>query len=239
MSPPLSFFTMVIVCNNAARDPHDMWETCFMNPHQEVYALPWVTSSEELSDNLKSNGGRPNRMWQCEKNMAPMDGEFVEMDDKLDGDSFGRMADVVAKGQVAVNDVMTVGGWNPFYGMVLKKTGSSCFVVRGESVDEYFPTEPLSAKAYAATTVPVAFDNNEKFAKASGCVQERVAIMVSSEYLPGMTTFMRFWKLMSGSDMICLIDPKTMKPSKSIPLFRYNRAYMIDAETFAGRFHAG
>ncbi len=234
----LSLFSMIIVCHTEARDPEFMGKLCANSPSREVYALPWVETPEELEANTKTNGGKPNRMWPCEENHELMADESVEMDEKLPGDAFGRMAHIVAHGGIAINEVMTTRGWSPFYGMMLGCGGSRCFAVNGDTVDYYFPQAPLSAKMYAATTVPVMFENTELFADASGCKDETVAVMVSSEYMPGLPTFMRFWKITSGRDMVCLIEPKSLRPSKSVPLFRYNKGYMMNAEDFMRKFHA-
>jgi hypothetical protein len=172
---------------------------------------------------------KPRRAFLCSPNEEPMDGKSVEFDPKLEGDGYGVMADVVTHGVPALNDVMKCPGVSPFYGKALMRNCSSpvAYLVRCESVDKYFPCEPISAKMYAATSVPVQFDNTNEFRKASGCESDKVNVVIVSDFIFMLPVFMNFYQIMSKCDVVATASPENVACSKAMPVFRYRRAYSM------------
>ena len=215
---------MIIVCGKLALQSDELRKVCLANPHDEVYALPWVTTKEGLEENAKGNRGKPRRVFPCEPNTDQADGEFQDFDENLKGDAFGRMAHIVATGQPVLNEVMKSPCESPFYGKVIMKEGASSFLLDCNKVDKYFPCEPLSSKLYAATTTFVRFQNTEQFSEDSGCEDEFVDIVLASDFLPGSVSFTQFYRVVSGRWFVGIRDLSDFVGLK-IPLFRYNRGY--------------
>jgi len=218
---------MIVVCGKEALDAERLGNLCREKPLEEVYALPWVTTEANLLGVLEERSGKPNRLFPCRRNTDPFVGESQVFDEALEGDAFGRMADLVSKETPVLNDVMSCPCESAFYGRVLtKKTTAheAVFLVRCQSVSSYFPSEPISAKMYAALTVPVEFKNTERFAKVAAYNEEKVRVLVSSDFIEGTTTFLRFYQLMCGMDFVATVDRSFVDGSKT-PLFRYDKGY--------------
>lgn len=215
---------MVIVCGTDALNPELVADICKKSPFDEVYALPWITSSSELIRSVSENRGRPNRLFPCHRNTQPYEGDFEEFDDKLNSDALGRMANLVSNGVDVVNEVMTCPCPSSFYGRLItnKVKDNTTYLVRVEEIPRFFPCEPISATLYAASTVPVSFRNTDCFSKSSGCANETVGVVMANAYIPGTVEFLRFYKLFCGRGYIATLP--TIDCS-SAPLFRYNRGY--------------
>lgn len=217
----------ICVGGYVVNDPAEMAKLCKSYPSNSIYACPLV---EELAAfgvlvvNIQDRE-RPRRTSLCIPNTELLSGECVEFDTKLDGDGFGRMADLVKQGKPVLNEMMTCPGVSPFYGkIVTRETGDlSTFIVRSDVIDKYFPSEPISSKSYAATSVPVEMVNTEVFRKDSGCNREKVNIMVASDYVPGLQVFSTFYRIMSGLPFFGVTESKIF--TKNPPVFRYNRGY--------------
>ncbi len=217
---------MFVVCGKEALDAQKVGQLCRDYPGDEVYALPWIRNKEELAKNLKSNGGRPNRLWPCMPNRELMEGEFQGFDESLGSDALGRMARLVAYWPSGRNDIMTSSCPSTFYGKVVSRQGRGdlSFLLSVVAVYKLFPCEPLSAKLYAATTVLVRFRTTEVFVEASGVKSPEVDVLIANDYLPGSVVFMRFYKLVSGKDFVAVDEPVVSRDFK-LPVFRYNRGY--------------
>jgi hypothetical protein len=213
-----------------------------MYPCHTIYICPVV---EELAafgvlvTNLKVQE-KPRRTSLCVPHTHDFGGEHIEFDPNLEGDGYGRMADVVHKGMPVLNDMMRGPGISPFYGRVISRrvVEPYTFLIRSESVNRYFPTEPVSAKVYAATSVPVEMKNTKAFMSASGCNAEKVNMVVSSDFIPGLPVFLNFYKIMSGDDFVGTICPKQIIPHKKVPVFGYSKGYMIEPDEYRRISHA-
>ena len=223
----------ICVAGYVVEDPVEIAELCRVYSSRTIYVCPLV---EELAAFgvlvLNIQEKRSRRLDFCVPNTELLDRECVEFDAKLNGDSFGRMADIVKQGMPVLNEIMTCTGISPFYGKVITRNTKnlSTFIVRSDAMDKYFPCEPISSKMYAATSVPVEMSNTVEFSKDSGCGSEKVNIMVASDYVSGLQVFMTFYKIMSGLSFVGVGNPKDFK--KTIPVFRYNKGYkgeMLDA----------
>lgn len=236
-SEPIAFTGLVCVSGYVANDPVALAKLCKIYPCNSFYVCPIV---EELAAfgvlivNIPAKK-RPRRVPFCVPNEKTEEGDSLEYDPKLDGDGYGRMADAVRKGFPAVNEMMDCPGISPFYGRVLaQKTGlPPNYIIRNDAMKLFFPTEPLSITHYAATSVPVEVTNTPAFRQASGCQEEKVHIVVATDYIPNLSSFMNFYKIMSGKSFIGTAFVKQLISSKKTPVFRYSRAYDIgvcDAE---------
>lgn len=217
----------ICVGGYVADDKAEIAELCKLYPSSTIYVCQLV---EELAAfgvlvaNIQDKE-KPRRTSLCVPNKELLGGQGIEFDEKLNGDAFGRMADIINHGSPVLNEIMTCPGISPFYGKVLTRNTCdlSTFIVRCDAVDKYFPCEPISAKMYAATSVPVEMKNTEMFRKDSGCDKDKVNIMVASDYVPGLQAFMTFYKIMSALSFVGVAEFEDFP--KNIPVFRYNRGY--------------
>ena len=224
--------TLLCVAGYVANDPVAIAELCRTHPCNTVYVCPLVEELAAfgvLAVNLLDKE-KPRRTSLCITNNQDMEGQYLEYDHKLDGDGYGKMADVVHRGFAVLNEMMDCPGISPFYGRVLaNKSGlPPVFIIRSDSIGRYFPHEPLSTTHYAATSVPVEVENTRSFMEQSKCNAPKVNIVVSSDYIPGLPVFMNFYKVMSGNDCVGTTCPKQLASSKKVPVFRYNKAYKME-----------
>jgi hypothetical protein len=168
----------------------------------------------------------------CDKSI---DAEGNEFDSTLEGDGLGKMAHLVQARTPVVNQMMTTPEMSVFYGRVLSTGGwwgEPVFLMLPRIALKYFPTEPLSARNYASTWVPVCISNTEEFAKASGFGRSKVNIFVASEITHGLGSFLRFVEMMSKDEFVVSSDPKDMPIPDRIPIFRHHCVYNINADIF-------
>jgi hypothetical protein len=161
--------------------------------------------------------------------------EAQEFDPKLEDDKYGRMASLIHNGMAVLNQIYEGPGAWPFYGNVLTNEPHpvvGMFIVNSSVVAEYFPTDPVSAKFHAATTRPIMMTPSPEFRSMTGCTREKVSVIVSSDFIPGTTTFMNFYKMMSGKDWCAITPSHLVEPCKTIPVFRYNKAYRLPPEEY-------
>jgi hypothetical protein len=219
---------MIVICGKQALIPVDVARVCRENPHERVYALPWVTTPEELQENLKVNHGKPSRMLPCAPNKEEAEGEKINFYERLKDDAFGVMADALKHGTPILNETMTCPCENAFYGCVLvpKWIPGASTILRCKSIDTFFPYEPISAKLYAMTTVPVMLRNTDAFRKETGCLDEEMPVMLATDFIPRIVTFMRFHKLFTGRDWVFSVPPDKF-PGRPPFRWRYNRAYRV------------
>jgi len=222
----------IALCGQIVKSPEAVAEFCRAFPCETVYVCPLV---EELAafgalvTTLEKES--PRRANLFVPNTEVINAEFKEFDPKLAGDGLGRMASLVHRGIPVLNEMRTGPGISPFYGKIIHDGSKnvSNYIVSLEGIDEYFPYEPISARFYAATSVPVRMSVMPKFRKDSGCESEYADVFVASDYVPDLSVFMRFYRLMSGKSFVGISDAKdiTAFAKKTMPVFRYNRAYKV------------
>ena len=230
-SEATTFTGLICVSGYVSNDPEALAKLCKIYPCNSFYVCSLV---EELAAfgvlvvNIRDKV-KPRRAPLCTPNDKTEEGECLEYDPKLDGDGYGRMADAVRHGFPVVNEMMDCPGISPFYGKVLaRKTGlPPSYIIRNDAMRLFFPTEPLSITHYAATSVPIEVTNTPTFRQASDCQEEKVHIVVTSNYIPNLPVFMNFYKILSGKSFIGTAFTKQLISSKKTPVFRYSRAYDI------------
>lgn len=221
----------ICVAGYIANDPAGISELCKTYPSHTIYVCPLV---EELAafgvlvTNIL-NKEKSRRTSLCVPNRQEENEILLKYDKTLAGDAYGNMANTVCRGLPVLNEIMSCPGISPFYGRVLAdKSGQpSTYLIRSDAIGLFFPHEPLSATHYAATSVPVEVTNTTSFMRQSGCKDEKVNIVVSSDYIPSLPVFMNFYKIMSGKDFIGTTNPIQLS-TKKLPVFRYSEAYNID-----------
>lgn len=219
-------------------DGEKVAEFCRVYAHSSVFVCPVVQELAALGMSCRgSKTFRAHMAWENDENYDGL--ECQEYDPKLDGDGLGRMASVVSTVGFAVNQMMKPIGVSGFYGRTLfrdwDKNRPPCFIVQEHSMDKYFPAEPISSKHYAATSVPVVMDSTPEFQEATKCTENRVAVLSANDFLRGLPDFMRFYQLLSGMDWVSFSDENAVsgfKVCKRVPVFRYNRAYMVPIDRY-------
>lgn len=220
---------MLVICGKTANDPVEVARVCRENPFEEVYPLPWVHSREELNENLKVNHGKPNRVVPCKPNTKEEpDYESIDFYGRLEDDAFGTMADALKFHRPVINQIMEVPCPHSFYDRVLTPywQPGATVIIRNKRLQEMFPIEPLSAKVYAMTMVPVMMRNTEPFLKMTGVQESEVPVLASTDCIPKIAVFMDFLKLFTGRDFVFSVEPAKFE-GPPVMLWRYNKAYRL------------
>ena len=227
---------MLTLYGEAASDPAHVAVRCAERPCEEVFCLPWATTKQEAADSLRLNRGRPCRVFPCEPNREKLDfGELpcrvVPTDDKREGDVMARVGFLASKGVSVLNQVMATPCRSDFYGNVLEMgEGAPGYIVSVDDMDRYFPTAPLSAKHYAATTVFVEMEGTEDFEEVAGV--RRAPVMFATPFMPGSQVFMGFFRRMSRKGAVGSFRPHEHKSRGGVTLFRYNEGYRIPNDAY-------
>jgi hypothetical protein len=221
----------ICVCGEIVCYPDTLAGLCSRYPVSRMYVCPLVDELAALGVLVRNTEKtRPRRMQIVWENKDTIDAEFKEFDPKLDGDGLGRMADLVANGFLPVNEMMTAVGVSPFYGKTLHRDWiqGSKVIVRRVEIDSLFPQVPISAKNYAAISVFVRMETTEQFRSISGYNGQYIDVFVSTDTVPGVSTFMRFYKTFSGKGFVFVSNCDDVIPhEKIIPVFRSDRAYRV------------
>jgi hypothetical protein len=234
----MSIRTPICVCGSVVLSPEKISSLCARYPNSRMYVCPLVDGLSALGvlvGNLKS---MPRRMQIACDNKEPIDVEFKEFDPQLDGDGLGRMADLVTHGLLVVNEMKTVQGVSPFFGKTLHRDWmpGSQVIVRRVEIDTLFPQVPISAKDYAATSVFVKMKTTDQFKEAAGYNEPFVDVVVSTDYLPEVSTFMRFYKTFSGRGFVFVSEQNLVRHKEIVPVFRATKAYRVPRDKYEQSF---
>lgn len=228
-----------VLCGPGVRDGRIVADQCSRRPSQTMSVCPIVDDLAAfgyLVGCLYIEGLSKPRMTRFCEPVGELEGEEgLEFTKKLEGDGYGKMAHLVQSGIPVLNQMMSTRGIPAFYGRMIsvsKWWGKPIFLMRRLVAKDYFPTEPLSLRDFAAGWVPVSVRNTEEFSKESGFGAEFVDLFVPSEMTPGLGSFLRFLETMGGMNFAVSSDPKFMEVGKRIPLFRSSMAYNISKEKF-------
>lgn len=222
----------VLMCGPAVKDPDKVARFCRVFPTSTVYVCPLVdelAAFGALAMGLQAEE-KPRKANLFVPNVEPMTGVSVSFDSKLDGDGLGRMAHAVKMGAKVLNEMMVGPGVPRFYGQVVSdgKGGSKTYVVRMRAMDEFFPLEPISAKAYAAACVPVRMTNTHEFSKATECEATSVNVLVVSDMIWELPTFERFYNVMTGRSFFGVETPRDIARARlQMAVFRSDKGYRI------------
>lgn len=222
------------ICSNPAK----VGDFCRKVPVKYVCTMGTDSAAFGLTI-LKSPNPRPRRAELTQVNNAEMDSESIAFDPTFPDDAMGNMALRVSKGIAVVNDIRIAPGISPFYGKIVtnKIIGDPVFMIDCPMVDKYFPSECLSIKMYAATNVPVEVENTGAFRKDTGYIAGKVKILIATSYHAGFQQFMQMYNIHSGRHWVALLDPKKMKPTGPVIVFRNNKAYRMSPDAFKVKYH--
>jgi hypothetical protein len=222
---PSTMFGLVPFCvgGRITRKPDEIAELCSSYPSSSFFVSPIVDESSAIGAAVVSQ--RPTREFVAKPFTEELPLESMEYwDDSMDGDRCGKMARHLALGGDIYNDAYIGCGKTRFYGTEisgeLKK--NDVVMVRSNMVNEYFPDTPISAKVYAATSVPVRMKTSDKFRKDVGYEGKEVNVLVASDHIPWSSTFLNYYKMASGKNWVSL---SSMINDRELPIFRYNRVY--------------
>ena len=230
----------ICVCGSVVLSPEKTASLCSRYPNARMYVCPLVYGLSALGV-LVRNIDKTFSPWRmqigCDNN-EPIDAEFKEFDPKLDGDGLGRMADLVTHGLFVVNEMKTVNGVSPFYGKTLHRDWlpGSQVIVRRVDVDTLFPQVPISAKDYAATSVFVKMKTTDQFRDVAVYNEQFVDVAVSTDYLPEVSAFMRFYKTLSGRGFVFVSEQDRVRHKEIVPVFRSNKAYRVPRDKYEQSF---
>lgn len=234
----LSYRMPICVSGGIVANSEQMAALCSEYPHSRIYACPIVDELIAFGVLARNISGSPYRVNWARDNNETIDADSIKYDPVLDGDGFGRMADLVAHDLLCdlmpVNEIKTTIGLSPFYGKVLHKKWikGSQIIVRIEMMDELFPNIPISAKNYAATSVPVKMETTSQFSELTGYNEPFADVFVATDYVPGVSVFMRFYKTLSGRGFVFTSDQGNVQHGPIVPVFRGNMAYRVLREKY-------
>ena len=193
---------------------------CDNHPSSTVFACPIV--SELRAIGCVITGSRPTREFVATPNTEEMSKDSLEYWKDSEGDKYGKMARQLSLGSDVFNDIYRGIGKTAFYGSTLSMTYSeeSVVVVSSRMLKDHFLDTPISAKNYAATSVPVMMRTPDLLARHVSGV-EYIKVMVVSDYITGLSTFMTYHKLLSGKDWVFAKQDKR----EGMPVFRFDKVY--------------
>ena len=237
--PKPDFTTDLVICGQGVSYPELLSATCTVYPGEIVSVCPLVGPLPAFGvvvGTLIQRGLERARIGLFYESVdGDLDMEAQEFDMRLGADGIGRMAYLMKSGMPVLNQMMRTPCMSPFYGRIIasgKWWGEPIFLMRSQSAAEYFPSEQLSVRNFAASWAVVSVDNTDKFSLASGWGKEKVRLCVAAEYIPELPTFMKYLQSMTGKDFIASSSTKAIPVPREIPLFRYNKAYSIGPEQF-------
>lgn len=235
----IPFYVPLCACGESYTSPEGAGRLCERFRLNNIRVAHLTKELSALGALIAAMDGKekPRMLPLCVPDSSFYEGMKVSMtfDEKLGlpGDSLGRMAFFVAKGGVARNEVMRKPGVSPFYGKLLAGkylgSGTPTFAVMSDKKEHYFPTSSFSVSFYAATSVPVRVKNTERFSEASGYKGRSVNILLSSDYIPGLSTFLWQHHAMSGRGFVCLHDPDEINAER-VPIFGYHSMWVRKKE---------
>jgi hypothetical protein len=227
----------IVVCGPVVENPERLSEICSRYPVNRIYVCPLVDELEVfgcLVDKLcREKLEMPRRANLCEPNREPLDFPCKQYDSVLQGDAWGRLAHGVSSGSFMYNQIMNSAGVSAFYDKLIASIPifkENVFIVSSDLVGKYFPSAPVSAKRHAATSVPVAMNVSEKFKKDTGWRLDKANVLVASDFIEGLGTFMRFYKIMTGKDFVVSGAKGQIELRGIIPLFRCHGVYIPKVE---------
>jgi hypothetical protein len=233
--------TSVSLCGPVCRNPQKVAEFCRRFPITVNYVCPLVDELAAFGALVSdTRGAIPHRAFFGVPNEQAIDSEFVEFNKTLNADGLGRMAHLISMGIPVMNEMMTAVGISPFFGKMIHDglRGSDVYIVRSANVNKLFPKETISVKNYAAIYVPVRVVNTKEFSNLTKCTSPTVDIFVTSEYVPGLPDFMRYYMVMTGHPFVGVAEAGDVQFSdRMIPVFRFNRGYRVSPDSM-GKYDA-
>jgi len=238
------FNESVVVCGNVCNIPSQVSEIANEFKFNPIYFCPIV---DELSafgalfvGMRKKSYMPPKRVQFWERNFKEIKEvpEFMEFDESLQdyNEPYGKLAYAVCKhGKKSLNQIKNGIGISPFYSKVISTeilSDDPVFLVSYEHMEKYFPDEYISARGFAATSVPVMLNNTDSFKKDSKYDGSKVNVFaVVSEYSDALV-FFNFGHAMAGTKIVSSYCPESLKIEKINLVYRYNKSYQVTEERY-------
>jgi hypothetical protein len=239
----VSLTDRVVLCGPKVKDPAWVASFCQRFPTNPMYVCPLVDELPAFGVLAKALVAQGKDWPRRAVLFQPVTEELPalsskEYEDNLDGDAYGRMVWAMSKGMMVFNDVMTGPGISFFHGRMLAMRAAfpeNVYVINSESIMSFIPHSPVSLKLYAATSVPVLARVTDDFCKATGHQGDHAVVAVASDFIPGIVTFLHFYGAVTKGGVFCtgMISSDGMKGK--LPVFRYNKMYLVDAQKYAER----
>jgi hypothetical protein len=222
----------ICLCGPICRSPSAISEFCREFPSSRVYVCNVIDELPAFGSLLKSvcreHEVRPRRI--CFSNLIIDDEEeegkrYFEFANNLPSECYAKLGECVGKSVPAVNTIRDFVGISPFYNRIISTrriNEEPIYLISPNHVDEFFPTEAISVKTYAATSVPVRVKCGAKFKEHLGIDDDQVTIFVLSSYIEGQVTFSNFYQLLSGKVVSMSFDIQSTKID-DLPIFTSNR----------------
>jgi hypothetical protein len=225
----------ICLCGPICKSPSAVSEFCRRFPNTKVYACNVVDELPAFGRLLKriyeehpNSNVRPRRI--CFSNLIvddeKTDGKrYFNFATNLPNECYAKLGECVGKSIPAVNTIRDFVGISPFYGRIIstrKINEEPIFLISMTHVDEFFPTEAISVKNYAATSVPVRVKCGAKFKEHLDIDEDQVTIFVLSSYIEGQVTFGNFYQLLSGKVVSMSFDIGSANID-NLPVFTSNR----------------
>ena len=181
---------------------------------------------------------KPTRLYFQKPNKDELQFDNQRFSDSIATDAAGKMAHVVGSGRPAFNEICTAVG-SHFYGKAIikpneKETDGVYFVHRMWATELF--NEPLSLLDYAANYAPVELTTTAAFQEHVQNKSSHVLVrIVSINDEENLLAFTRFYSLFSKKKAFLVKEPSKINWSDKVPLFRYNKGYMVPSSFILDR----
>ena len=221
----------LVISGPIIRQPGQMAKLCRQFPFVSAFACTLTDGQLRAFSVLVMALGdkeKPRRANLYEPNEEALCGrESIDYNPDLgEGDGLGRMANMLFQGVSVVNQIRKPVGHSPFYGNLLSQEencGSETYIVRASEMG-IFPKDECFSLNLVSHYVPVECDVTDEFRERTGSKQERVPVLVASDNVIGLPSFMTFYHAFSGKDFICVMGIQGDTP-QNFPVYRYNKWY--------------
>ena len=153
----------VVLCGPGVENPQYVSNLCRKAPHASVFVCPLIgplaAFGHVAGTTLLKGLERPRMGLFHSPRPDSLDAQFIDFDEKLPDDGYGKMAHLVQSYTPVVNQMMQTPCFSPFYGRLLsygRWWSEPVFLMRRIVAEKYFPHEPISIREYAASWMPVA-----------------------------------------------------------------------------------
>lgn len=217
----------ICISGEIVRSEYKLSEFCKIFPSCKIFACPIVEGLYDFGISKKYDF--PCMETLLSPNILDLPYESSDYDD-LNGDCWGKMANLVNCGLAVYNQVYNGESGRPFFNNFLTKSAHNekpIFLVNEKMIDDYFNVDPISLKLYASKTCPVILTSSEKFKHETGCTKDKVVVFLASSFSEGTTEFMNFYKIFSGKDWCGICPKELIIPIHDVPLFAYNKMYTL------------
>lgn len=229
-APNVEAVRHIVISGPIIRQPKQMAKLCVQFPYVSAFACTLSDGVLRAFSALVmalDEKERPRRANLYEPNDDALSGrESIDYNPDLgEGDALGRMANMLFLGTSVVNQIRKPVGLSTFYGNLLlskEKLGGETYIIRAEKVSDF--TLGCFSATFVSQHVPVEMTVTDEFRKVTEIERQSVPIVVASDNVVGLGTFMNFYHAFSGESFVCVMGIKGDTP-QNFSVYRYNRWY--------------